>query len=131
LQKTVSELATAVAGGADTTQAKTDFNALSSGSNVAQATIDKTFNDLVQTIQDSKITAADLTSLAADQAAIQADWTNLRSGGSNSTGSSGSGSNGSSGSGSSGSGSSGSTGGTVTHAGGFRRFRGYGRFRRR
>ena len=54
LQKTVSELATAVAGGGDTTQAKTDFNALFSGSSVAQTTIDKAFSDLVQTIQDSK-----------------------------------------------------------------------------
>ena len=56
LQKSVSELVTAVASGAATTQAKTDFNALFSGSNVAQSTIDKTFNDLVQTIQDSKVT---------------------------------------------------------------------------
>src|SRR5208337_1089509 len=58
LQKSVSELVTAVvASGAATTQAQTDFTALFSGSNVAQSTIDKTLNDLVQTIRDSKITA--------------------------------------------------------------------------
>jgi hypothetical protein len=144
LQKVMNELATAVAGGADTTQAKADFNALFSGSNVAQTTIDKAFSDLVQTIQDSKVTAADLTSLAADQSAIQSDWTGIRNGGSGGTGTSGSGSgSGSSGSGS-GSGSSGSgsgsgsgsststaTGGTAIHSIGFRRFRGFMRFRRR
>src|SRR5271157_2261383 len=86
LQKSVSELVTAVAGGAattqaQTTQAQTDFTALFSGSNVAQSTIDKTFNDLVQTIQDSKITAPDLSAVAADQAAVQSDLNNLPGGG--------------------------------------------------
>ena len=130
LQKVVNELVSAVAAGTDTTQAQTDFNALFSGSNVAQTSIDKTFNDLVQTIQDSKITAADLTTLAADQAAIQTDRTNLHNGSgtsvTSSTGSAGSGASGGSGtSGGSGSqrGSSttSSTGGTVTH---FARLRG-------
>ncbi len=77
LQKSVSELVTAVASGSSTTQAKTDFNAIFTGSNVAQTTIDKTFNDLVQTIQDSKITAADLSAVAADEATIQTDLNNL------------------------------------------------------
>ena len=81
LQKSVSELVTAVASGATTTQAKTDFTALFTGSNVTQSTIEKTFTDLVQTIQDSKITAADLSAVAADQAAIQSDLTNLPGGG--------------------------------------------------
>ena len=98
LDKVVNELVTAVAAGTDTTQAKTDFNALFSGSNVAQTSIDKTFNDLVQTIQDSKITAADLTTLAADQTAIQTDRTNLHNGSgtsvTSSTGSAGSGTSG-------------------------------------
>jgi len=70
LQTVLGSLATAVAGGADTTQAQTDFNALFSGSKVDQTTIDKTFTDLVQTIKDSKITATDLTDFATAQAAI-------------------------------------------------------------
>src|SRR5208283_3245132 len=80
-QKSVSELVTAVAGGAATTQAQTDFNALFTGSTVAQSTITKTFNDLVQTIQESKITTADLSAVAADQAAVQSDLNNLPGGG--------------------------------------------------
>ena len=80
LDKVVNELITAVAAGTDTTQAKTDFNALFAGSNVAQTSIDKTSNDLVQTIQDSKITSADLSAVAADQAAVQSDLNNLPNG---------------------------------------------------
>src|SRR5208283_3369243 len=72
---------TEVASGAATTQAQTDFTALFTGSTVAQSTIDKTFNDLVQTIQDSKFTAADLSAVAADQAAVQSDLHNLPGGG--------------------------------------------------
>ena len=128
LEKVVNELVTAVADGADTTQARTDFNALFSGSNVAQASIDKTFNDLVQTIQNSKITAADLTTLAADQAAIQTDRSNLQNGSGTSVASS----TGSAGSGTSGSGSgTASTGGAVTHFARLRSFRGFSRLRRR
>ena len=56
LNKVTNELATAVAGRADTTQAKTDFAALFTGSSVAQATIDTTFTDLTQAIKDSGIT---------------------------------------------------------------------------
>jgi hypothetical protein len=81
LQTAVNNLVTAVAGGADTTQAQADFNALFSGSKVSQAVIDKTFNDLVQTIQDSKITADDATLIAADQTAVQADLDALPQGG--------------------------------------------------
>ena len=128
LDKVVNELVTAVVAGTDTTPAKTDFNALSTGSNVAQTSIDKTFNDLVQTIQDSKITPADLTTLAADQAAIQTDRTNLLNGSgtsvTNSTGSAGSGTSG-------GSGTTGSTGGPVTHFARLRGFRGFSRVRLR
>jgi hypothetical protein len=128
LDKVVNELVTAVAAGTDTTQAQTDFNALFTGSNVAQTSIDKTFNDLVQTIQDSKVTAADLTTLAADQAAIQTDRTNLQNGSgtsvTNSTGSAGSGTSGSSG-------TTSSTGGTVTHFARLRGFRGFSRVRLR
>ena len=81
LQSTINGLVAAVAGGGDTTQAQTDFNALFSGSNVDQATIDRTFTDLVQTIQDSNITAADASLIAADQAAVQADLAALPQGG--------------------------------------------------
>jgi cell division protein FtsB len=80
LQKVTSELATAVAGGTDTTQPKTDFNALFSGSSVAQTVIDKAFADMVQTIKDSKVTTTDLQTVATDQKAIQTDLTNLTGG---------------------------------------------------
>lgn len=78
LQKAVSELATALTtSGGDTTQAKTDFNALFTGTSVTQATIDQAFTDLSTTITDSKITSADLVLIAADQTAIQNDLTSL------------------------------------------------------
>jgi hypothetical protein len=77
LDKVVTELATAVAGGSSTTQAQTDFTALFSNSSVSTATFNSAFNDLVKAIQDSTITTGDLTTVAADQAAIQADLKNL------------------------------------------------------
>ena len=137
LDKVVKELVTAVTAGTSTTQAQTDFNALFSGSNVAQTTIDKTFNDLIQTIEDSKVTAADLTTLAADQTAVQTDLTNLHGGSgasvTSSTDTAGSGTSGGSGS-SGGSGTSTSTttsSTTSTHFARLRRFRGLSRSRRR
>jgi hypothetical protein len=81
LQTVLGTLAAAVAGGGDTTQAQADFNALFSGSTVDQATIDKTFTDLVQTIKDSNITADDASLIASDQAAVQADFAALPQGG--------------------------------------------------
>ncbi|MDR3622672.1 MAG: hypothetical protein P4L85_25190 [Paludisphaera borealis] len=81
LQTAINNLVTAVAGGADTTQAQTGFNALFAGSSVSQTVIDKTFTDLVQTIKDSKITADDATLIAADQTAVQADFAALPQGG--------------------------------------------------
>jgi cell division protein FtsB len=77
LQSVISELATAVAGGTSTTQAQADFTALFSGSTVPQSAIDTTFNDLVQVIKDSGVTPTDLTTVATDQAAIQADLSSL------------------------------------------------------
>ena len=53
----------------------------SPGRTSAHSTIDKIFNDLVQTIQDSKITSADQAAVAADQAAVQSDLNNLPGGG--------------------------------------------------
>jgi hypothetical protein len=79
LNPTISELATAVAGGASTGQAQTDFTALFNGSSVATTTITTTFNDLVQTIKDSAVTTTDLSIVAADEAAVQADLSKLRS----------------------------------------------------
>jgi hypothetical protein len=64
LQKAVSELANAVASGNDTTQAHTDFTALFNGSSVPQSAIDATFNELVQAIKDSNVSAADPTNLS-------------------------------------------------------------------
>ncbi len=79
LDKVVSELATAVAAGSSTgqAQAQTDFTALFSKSSVSSAAITTAFNDLVKAIQDSKVVPMDLTTVAADEAAIQTDLKNL------------------------------------------------------
>ena len=87
LTKTISELATAVAGGTSTSQAQADFTALFNGSSVSTTTINNTFSDLTKAIQDSKVLPADLTAVAADQAAIQADIKNLYPGKGDGTGS--------------------------------------------
>lgn len=114
LNPVISELATAVAGGASTTQAQTDFNALFTGSKVTTAVMTSAFNDLVKAIQDSKVTPADLTTVASDEAAIKTDLGNLhtspgKSGGTTGSGTSGTGSTGtgSTGTGTTGTGSSG------------------------
>src|SRR5262249_49541032 len=86
LNKVISELATAVAGGASTSQAQTDFTALFSGSHVPATMIDKAFSDLTKAIQDSKVVPDDLTTVAADQAAIQADLKNMNPGNGDGTG---------------------------------------------
>jgi len=77
LNPVISELATAVAGGSSTTQAQTDFTGVFSGTSVSTATITTTFNDVVKAIQDSNVTTTDLTTVATDQAAIQADLKKL------------------------------------------------------
>ena len=78
LNPVISELAVAVAGGASTSQAQSDFAALfSSNSNVSSTTITNTFNDLVKAITDSGVTTTDLSTVAADEAAIQSDLTGL------------------------------------------------------
>jgi hypothetical protein len=75
LEKAVTELAMAVAGGGDTTQARDDFNALFNGSSVPQSAVDAAFDDLAQIIKDSGVTPMDLTAVANDEAAIQTDKT--------------------------------------------------------
>ncbi len=124
LDPVISELATAVAGGTSTSQALADFTALfGSTSNVSSTTIMNTFNDLTKAITDSAVITTDLSTVAADQAAIQADLKNLfpgKNGGSGSgtggTGTTGTGTGGSTGTGSTGSGSTG-TGSTGTSGG--------------
>ena len=74
LQAAITELATAVASGADTSQAKTDFNAVFSGSSISQTALDQAFANLTQIIADSKISVTELQTIANDQAAIQADF---------------------------------------------------------
>ncbi len=54
--------------------AKADFVALFGGKLTTAAT-DKAFNDMVKIVKDSKITLAQLNTIAADNAAIQADLT--------------------------------------------------------
>jgi hypothetical protein len=74
LQTSLSALATAVASGADTTQAKSDLSkALAGSASVPQATLDTAVNDVVQAIQDSHVTTDDLTTIANDHSAIQKD----------------------------------------------------------
>jgi trimeric autotransporter adhesin len=77
LNPVISELATAVAGGASTSQAQADFSALFSGSSVSQTSIDSAFADLVKAIQDSGVTTTDLATVASDEAAIIVDISNL------------------------------------------------------
>jgi predicted outer membrane protein len=78
LNKVVSELAAAVAGGASTAQAQSDWNSLFAGSSVSTTLINNTCNGVVQTIKDSNVTTTDLSTVANDRAAIQADLKNLR-----------------------------------------------------
>ena len=73
LNPVISELAVAVAGGASTSQAQTDFTGLFSASGVSSTTITSTFNDIVTAIGDSAVTTTDLSTVAADEAAIQSD----------------------------------------------------------
>jgi hypothetical protein len=73
LNPVVSELATAVAGQTDTSQAHSDFTGLFSSSSVSSMTVTNTFLDLVKAIQDSAVTTTDLSTVAADEAAIQSD----------------------------------------------------------
>jgi len=87
LNKVISELATAVAGGTSTSQAQTDWTALFSGTSVSSAVITNTFSDLATAIGSSKVTTTDLTTVANDEAAIQTDLKNLASGRSGGTGS--------------------------------------------
>ena len=49
------------------------LNALFTGESVAQATIDKAYADIVQTVADSKVTATDLQTVATANAAVQTD----------------------------------------------------------
>jgi len=76
LPPVVLETAKAVASGAATTQAQADFNALFGGSSVPTSVIDKAFDDLIQTIEDSKVTSSNLSTIAADQQAIETDVAN-------------------------------------------------------
>jgi uncharacterized protein YukE len=77
LQDALKALATAVADGADTAQAKADFAAAFAGSGVAQETVDQAFNDVTQTIQDSHITADELQSIADGRQAVQDELSSL------------------------------------------------------
>jgi hypothetical protein len=116
LNKVMSELANAVAGGTSTSQSLTDFTALFANSSISTTLITGSFNDLVKAIGSSNVTTSDLSTVASDEAAIQADLKSLRSASGSGKSGSGSGliSGGSTGStGSSGStGSAGSTGST-------------------
>jgi hypothetical protein len=120
LDPVISELAVAVAGGNSTSQALTDFTALFSGSSVSSTTITNTFNDLVKAIKDSGVTTNDLSTVAADQAAIQADLKNLfpgEIGGGEGSGGGGVTGTGTGSGGTTGSGSTGGSGGQTNNGG--------------
>ena len=69
LDTAVSELATAIAGGTSTAQAQSDFDA-AFGTASSSDSVTQSFADLSKTIIDSGVTTTDLTTVAADQAAI-------------------------------------------------------------
>jgi hypothetical protein len=72
LYSAIGETANAVASGASTTQAQSDFDAsLSPG--VPSSVVDKAFDDIVQAVEDSHVTTADLSAVANDQATVQSD----------------------------------------------------------
>jgi hypothetical protein len=72
LYSAIGEATNAVASGASTTQAQSDFDAsLSPG--MPSSVVDKAFDDIVQAIEDSQVTTADLSAVANDQAAVQSD----------------------------------------------------------
>ena len=75
----ISEMENAVAAGASTAQAQADWTSLFSGSSVAPSAINQAFADLVQTIHDSHVTTADLSTLAADETAFN-DLINIETG---------------------------------------------------
>lgn len=78
LQTVSSEIATAVATGADTSQSKTDFAALFAKPSATQDTSNKAFSDVVQTVTDSKVRGTTLTTIATDRANIQNELNPLR-----------------------------------------------------
>ncbi len=82
LQPVISELATAVVTpGSSTTTALNDFTALfGSSSGVSSTVITTTFTDLVTVITHSGVATGDLTTVAAEQAAIQTDLSALSGG---------------------------------------------------
>jgi hypothetical protein len=95
LDLAVSELATAIAGGTSTAQAQTDFAAVFTGMKVSSDTVTRSFAALSKAITDSDVTTADLTTVAADQAAIAKDVEGVSNGGTDPNGDgSGSGGNG-------------------------------------
>jgi hypothetical protein len=74
----VSDLATAVVSGADTAEAEAAFRALFADSTIDQAIVDKAYADLVRTVQNSKVTADELTALTEAKVAIKADLEAIR-----------------------------------------------------
>jgi hypothetical protein len=117
LNPVISELATAVAGDTSASTAQAEFTALFTGSSVSSTLVTSTFNDLMKAITDSKVTTADLTTVASDEATIQSalESSHHNKGGTGKSGGTGSGT-GTTGSGSSGSGTTG-TGTTGTGTG--------------
>jgi hypothetical protein len=86
LQQAVSDVASAATGSTTVTaaSASSEFTGLFPSSDQAAAT--SVYNELVKIVADSGVTGTDLSTVAADEATIQADLTNLQNGNSGSGG---------------------------------------------
>jgi predicted outer membrane protein len=80
LNPAIYDLALAVATGSTKPVSESEFAALFAGSRVSTAVIDKTFSDLAISIKDSRVTVNDLTTVAALEATIRTDLSDLGGG---------------------------------------------------
>ena len=71
-QTAIGQLVIAAAAGTSTSQAQTDFRD-SFSANAPAALLTQTINDVIQAVQDSHVTPADLSAVASDEAAVYAD----------------------------------------------------------
>ena len=71
-QTAIGQLVIAVATGTSTSQAQTDFRD-SFAANAPAALLTQTLNDVMEAVDDSHVTPADLSTVASDEAAVYAD----------------------------------------------------------
>jgi len=68
LQRSITQLVSAVADGSDPARARGEFAALFGGSSVPESAIEAAFNDLLQAIKESGLTPDDLATVDALEA---------------------------------------------------------------